>query len=241
MGSLSSKAGIIIDKPSFKLEGDRKIGFQDSNTHSLWQKLKWDVGLGLTNTKATGLSLSTSVFYPLNDFISIQASTGLVAVRGPSFGYRTEKYYNDGTGYGYEIKDYLLGDYTGLQSSLGVKITEPLLHIFSLSVAPYHLRLLRSTSIIYSDEIVRNSSYSSSGSDGESSDLVSVGGYNYGFIGIEQNDFGVQLGLGFNYRRWGFMMYKNVGIIDWGDNERFGSGRETLTFYNFQLAYLLKK
>lgn len=212
-----------------------------SETETFYQKLQWDIGLGITTATATGLSLSTSFSYPINENIQLRASTGLVTLRGPSFAYRTEEYFNDGTGYGYEINEYVLGDYTALQSSLGLCITEPLLKVFSVSVAPYHLRLLRSTSIIADNETVRNSSYSRTGSNGESSDFVSAGGYNFGFPGITENDFGIQLGMGIAYKRFGFRMFKNIGLSDWGDDARFGTRKEKVSFNNFQFTYNIKK
>jgi hypothetical protein len=242
MGSLSSKAGIIMDKPSFKLEGDRKIGFQDSNTHSLWQKLKWDVGLGLSRSGPLGLSASTSLSFPIHKFVSIYASSGLVSLRGPSFDYHTEYYYNDGASYGYEINDYIIGDYLTHQLAVGLEIKEPFLNMFSLSVSPYYLRLLRSTSISHFSQFGKSGSGGSSGGgSGVNSNFVSIGGYNYGFPGINQNDYGVQFGLKLRYNRIGLSATQNIGFGDWGEDSYFGSVNETVSFTNVEFTYLIKK
>ena len=120
-------------------------------------------------------------------------------------------------------------------------ITEPFTEYISISIAPYYLRLLRSTSIAHTNTTVVSNHSSTHWSNRESARFVSIGGDNFGFTGINKNDFGLQIGVGGHHKRWSFWLSQNYGFQDWGDNQRFGDYLESLSFSNFQISYLIKK
>ncbi len=206
-------------------------------------KLQWKVGLGITKNGPMGFLASTSLSYPVTKNLGLQASSGLVAFRGPTFEYGNEHYFNDGGGYGYFVNEYLIGNYLGHQFSVGAVLAEPFIERFSLSLSMYHLRLLRS-SYVNRTESIRSSGESRSYSYGVNEDekgLISPSGFNYGFSGINRNDFGLKIGVGYQGKRLGFGASINLGLTDWGDNDYFGDTKESATFSNVQLTYLLKK
>lgn len=243
LGSIYSYATKEVYESSGKSAIHSLSSDQDSNVINHWQKIKWDVALGVIKTKANSFSLTTSLSYPVNDFLRVQASTGLVTLRGPVFAYRTERYFNEYATYGYDIENYTVGNYLAYQLSLGLEISMPFNENIILSTAPYYLRLMRSTYITKSWE-----SYSSTdpnlrngGVDGSESKWAgAISSFNYGFQGISINDFGLQLGLGYRFKRFGFTAQRNFGFTDWGDDSFFGDKRETMSFNSIKVSYTIK-
>lgn len=243
--SLASFASTVAEQKSIKVDDYQIIEPTDSNNNNqtFYQKLQWGMGLGITKNGPIGLSVSTSLFYPIHKNIRLKASSGLVLFRGPSFEYRTEYYFNDGSGYGYFVDDYLIGNFLAHQFSIGAVITEPVFKKFNLSFSLYQLRLLRSSYINHTRSI-RSSGESRSYSYGVHEDdvsFISPFGSNYGFSGIHKNNFGLQIGVGYQGKRIGLSASTNLGFRDWRDNSYFGSTKESSTFSNIQLTYLLKK
>lgn len=237
-----SDAGVLPDAQSRVVKVKTILGPSDSSeSRSFYQKLQWNVGLGLSRTGPRGLTASTGVSFEVNKYIGVYVSAGLVSLRGPSFAYHTEHYFSDGTGYGYEINDYIIGDYLAHQLTVGLEVKEPFLNMFSVTASPYHLRLLRSNSISHFAQVSKSGSSGGGGGDDTDSDFVSIGGFNYGFPGIHQNDFGLQLGLKFRYNRLGLSASQNIGFGDWGVDSYFGSTSEKVSFTNVQFTYLIKK
>ncbi len=204
-------------------------------------EIDWTVSTGITMNDARGLTLNTSLRYALNDDFGVRSTLGLSSFRGPAFAYRTERYFNSGSGYGYDINEVLLSDYVGTQLVLALDYREPFFKVFNVSVGPYYMRKLSSSSLKKTNWQGNGFSSSRSGSDGSSSKTVYIGGTNYGFPSINPNDFGLQYGIGASYRRWAFHFHQNIGFIDWGDDNRFGDIKETASFSSIQLGYTILK
>ena len=239
--ALVLSAALVCDSFGARVVGPTRSEFnavfQDTAKVSHWKKLKWDLALGFTGPEPYGQAMSTSVSYPLLDFLDVKVTAGLVTFRGPQFDYYSEYYYNSGLGTSFQIDEYTIADYAGIQSSVAIVLTEPIFNKVSVSVAPYYLSVIK-----HNDVHFFYKHGGSTGWDDETNDiLVNTAGTNYGNSGITNGDFGFRFGAGYQHSRWGFWAYKNIGFVDWGDNQQFGNQKETVGFNTFQVNYLIKK
>jgi hypothetical protein len=240
-------AVVNIQSFSFSLtenQPEKYSSFVLKDSSELYEKIQWDVRVGITKQGSVGTSLSSSLSIPVHKHLRLRLLSGLVTFRGPVFAYRTERYFNEYASYGYDIENYTIGNYLAHQLSLGLEVSIPFNENITISVAPYHLRLMRSTYITKSWE-----SYSSRDLDlrnggvdeSESHTVGAISSYNYGFQSISENDFGVQLGVGYQYKRFGLSAASNIGFTDWGDDFYFGDKRETASFFSLTMNYHIKK
>lgn len=244
---LFSKNSVAISRDQ-KLKTDCqfdnfKILSDTGQENSVYDHLEWDVRIGTAINGPIGLSLSTSLAYPINSSLAVGLSTGLVQFRGPTLEYKNERYFHDGATYGYFVNEYQIGDYLGNQSCIGVSYAIPQIKRFRLSMSIYHLRLLGSNYINYKESI-RSSGESRSYTYGKQEDEVYILNpldAEYKFLGIRENDLGLQFGIGFTVKRLGLFGVINQGLLDWGSNVYFGEEKEKANFYNIQLTYQLKK
>lgn len=222
---------------SGRIESDNYEVSNDSNEVSHCGKIKWDLALGFTGPEPFGQAMSTSVSYSLLSFLDVKVTAGLVTFRGPQFDYYSEYYFNSGLYTSFQIDEYSIADYASVQSSVALVLTEPIFNKLSASIAPYYLSVIK-----HNDVSHWYHHGGSKGWDDESNDiLVNTAGRNYSNTGITSSDFGFQFGVGYQHSRLGIWAYRNIGLVDWGDNRRFGNQKETVRFNTFQVNYLLKK